>query len=108
MAKGQTGHLWTSATNARIRRDRSPRRLLRCEATGNVIWEDNMVLKQKVVLRDSRGHAQSVFSPGPIGISPGIGPTLTPQNSGTTNRLQAVSAVNSDVVWASGSVVRLL
>ena len=29
-------------------------------------------------------------------------PTLTPQNSGTTNRLQAVSAVNSDVVWASG------
>jgi photosystem II stability/assembly factor-like uncharacterized protein len=29
-------------------------------------------------------------------------PTLTPQNSGTTNRLQAVSPVNSDVVWASG------
>ena len=29
-------------------------------------------------------------------------PTLTPQQSGTTNRLQAVSPVNSQVVWASG------
>jgi len=29
-------------------------------------------------------------------------PTLTPQNSGTTNSLIAVSAVNSRVVWASG------
>ncbi len=29
-------------------------------------------------------------------------PTLTPQNSGTTNGLIAVSAVNSQVVWASG------
>jgi photosystem II stability/assembly factor-like uncharacterized protein len=30
------------------------------------------------------------------------GPTLTPQHSGTTNRLQAVSPVNANVVWASG------
>ena len=29
-------------------------------------------------------------------------PTLTPQQSGTTNRLQAVSPVNANVVWASG------
>lgn len=29
-------------------------------------------------------------------------PTLTPQQSGTTNRLQAVSPVNSRIVWASG------
>jgi photosystem II stability/assembly factor-like uncharacterized protein len=29
-------------------------------------------------------------------------PKLTPQTSGTTNRLQAVSPVNSRVVWASG------
>ena len=29
-------------------------------------------------------------------------PTLTPQQSGTVNRLQAVSPVNSRVVWASG------
>jgi photosystem II stability/assembly factor-like uncharacterized protein len=29
-------------------------------------------------------------------------PTLTPQVSGTTNRLQAVSPVDSQVVWASG------
>ena len=29
-------------------------------------------------------------------------PTLTPQASGTTNRLQAISPVNSRVVWASG------
>jgi photosystem II stability/assembly factor-like uncharacterized protein len=29
-------------------------------------------------------------------------PTLTPQESGTTSRLQAVSPVNSQVVWASG------
>jgi len=31
------------------------------------------------------------------------GPTLTPQASGTTERLQAVSPVNSQVVWASGT-----
>src|SRR5216684_2773821 len=30
------------------------------------------------------------------------GPTLTPQQSGTTNRLQAISPVNARVVWASG------
>lgn len=30
-------------------------------------------------------------------------PVLTPQNSGTTNRLMAVSPVNQKVVWASGS-----
>ena len=29
-------------------------------------------------------------------------PTLTPQNSGTTNRLQAISPVNDQVAWASG------
>ena len=29
-------------------------------------------------------------------------PTLTPQNSGTTNGLIAVSPVNPQVVWASG------
>jgi photosystem II stability/assembly factor-like uncharacterized protein len=29
-------------------------------------------------------------------------PTLTPQQSGTTNRLQAISPVNARVVWASG------
>jgi len=29
-------------------------------------------------------------------------PKLTPQTSGTTNRLQAISPVNSKVVWASG------
>ena len=32
----------------------------------------------------------------------GAQPTLTPQNSGTTSGLIAVSAVNSQVVWASG------
>ena len=31
------------------------------------------------------------------------GPTLTPQVSGTTERLQAVSPVNDRVVWASGT-----
>jgi photosystem II stability/assembly factor-like uncharacterized protein len=29
-------------------------------------------------------------------------PTLTPQTSGTTNRLQAISPVSTEVVWASG------
>jgi photosystem II stability/assembly factor-like uncharacterized protein len=29
-------------------------------------------------------------------------PTLTPQNSGTTNRLQAISPVNDTIAWASG------
>jgi len=34
--------------------------------------------------------------------SKGAGPTLTPQVSGTANRLQAVSPVNASVVWVSG------
>ena len=29
-------------------------------------------------------------------------PMLTPQTSGTTNRLQAISPVSTEVVWASG------
>src|SRR4051794_8931966 len=29
-------------------------------------------------------------------------PKLTPQQSGTTNRLQAISPVNPQIVWASG------
>jgi photosystem II stability/assembly factor-like uncharacterized protein len=33
---------------------------------------------------------------------PSDGPTVTPQVSGTANRLQAVSPVNASVVWASG------
>ena len=35
-------------------------------------------------------------------LSPITQPTLTPQNSGTTNGLIAVSPVNPQVVWASG------
>jgi photosystem II stability/assembly factor-like uncharacterized protein len=38
----------------------------------------------------------------PIQQSPADGPALTPQQSGTTERLQAVSPVNEQVVWASG------
>src|SRR6266853_1631474 len=65
--------------------------------------EDNMVLKQKVVLRGlARACAVSILAGAQLASAQGSGPTLTPQNSGTTNRLQAVSPVNSDVVWASG------
>ena len=35
-------------------------------------------------------------------LSPITQPTLTPQNSGTSNGLIAVSPVNPQVVWASG------
>src|SRR5205085_6237 len=48
------------------------------------------------------------LEPSAIGIgtqaqAPATGqPTLTPQASGTSSRLQAVSAVNPSVVWASG------
>ncbi len=62
-----------------------------------------MMLKQKVVLRGlARACAVSILAGAQLASAQGSGPTLTPQNSGTTNRLQAVSAVNSDVVWASG------
>ena len=37
-----------------------------------------------------------------VGVPKEKAPTLTPQVSGTTNRLQAVSPVSSQVVWASG------
>src|SRR2546429_5973850 len=46
------------------------------------------------VLADSQVATSDVAVPRP--------PTLTPQQSGTLNRLQAVSPVNSRVVWASG------
>lgn len=36
------------------------------------------------------------------GREPAPGPTLTPQRSGTTSRLQAVSPVSERVVWVSG------
>ena len=35
-------------------------------------------------------------------VKAGRTPTLTPQQSGTTNRLQAISPIDSRVVWASG------
>jgi photosystem II stability/assembly factor-like uncharacterized protein len=38
----------------------------------------------------------------PAQSSPSDAPTVTPQVSGTANRLQAVSPVNASVVWASG------
>jgi photosystem II stability/assembly factor-like uncharacterized protein len=40
-------------------------------------------------------------SPADRSVAP-AGPTLTPQTSGTRNRLQAVSPVNERVVWVSG------
>lgn len=41
------------------------------------------------------------FIPFTLAAQTGV-PTLTPQNSGTMNRLQAISPVNSRVAWASG------
>ncbi len=35
-------------------------------------------------------------------LKPSAAPTLTPQQSGTTSRLQAISPVNARVAWASG------
>jgi photosystem II stability/assembly factor-like uncharacterized protein len=49
----------------------------------------------------SFGPETATFQP-PEQASSSDGPTLTPQVSGTTNRLQAVSPVNASVVWASG------
>ena len=37
-----------------------------------------------------------------LSFSQSHSPTLTPQQSGTTSRLQAISPVNSQTVWASG------
>jgi photosystem II stability/assembly factor-like uncharacterized protein len=47
----------------------------------------------------SRGGNQGSSSNSPRQAS---SPTLTPQQSGTLNRLQAVSPVNHKIVWASG------
>ncbi|MDQ6884647.1 MAG: hypothetical protein M3077_10500 [Candidatus Dormibacteraeota bacterium] len=47
--------------------------------------------------------ATLALSPGATaGASSSVAPAVTPQVSGTTNRLQAVSAVNSRIAWASG------
>jgi photosystem II stability/assembly factor-like uncharacterized protein len=42
----------------------------------------------------------SVFSV--LSVSPPVAITLTPQQSGTTSRLQAISPVNDRIAWASG------
>src|SRR4051812_29405842 len=54
-----------------------------------------------LILACSDTSSPSAASPGPA-LAAAAFPTLTPQNSGTTNRLQAVSPVNASVVWASG------
>ncbi len=41
-------------------------------------------------------------SPDQVSARSAGSPTLTPQSSGTTSRLQAVSPVNPQIVWASG------
>lgn len=51
---------------------------------------------------DADGEAEAVAEESLGGHHHGHRPTLTPQQSGTTNRLQAVSPVSRRVVWASG------
>lgn len=50
-----------------------------------------LLLSAGVALAKDGSHGKKSF-----------GPTITPQDSGTTNRIQAVSAVNERVVWVSG------
>jgi photosystem II stability/assembly factor-like uncharacterized protein len=47
--------------------------------------------------------AESAATPAPGTADALASPTLTPQQSGTTNRLQAISPVNDNVAWASGT-----
>jgi photosystem II stability/assembly factor-like uncharacterized protein len=49
--------------------------------------------------------ASTSAGPDPVSVArrSADGPTLTPQQSGTTNRLQAVSPVSPRIVWASGT-----
>src|SRR4051812_41734281 len=54
-----------------------------------------------LILACSDSSSPSSLLPAPELTTAAV-PTLTPQNSGTTNRLQAVSPVNASVVWASG------
>ena len=49
----------------------------------------------------SEAPAPPRFGP-PTGLHQANSPVTTPQQSGTLNRLQAVSPVDEDVVWASG------
>jgi photosystem II stability/assembly factor-like uncharacterized protein len=53
-------------------------------------------------LEPTTGVFQTPEQASPSSGGPSGGPTLTPQASGTVNRLQAVSPVNASVVWASG------
>ena len=54
------------------------------------------------ILSSSDRSATASRVAGGAGLRARRPPTLTPQQSGTVNRLQAVSPVNSRVVWASG------
>jgi photosystem II stability/assembly factor-like uncharacterized protein len=47
--------------------------------------------------------ADTPVSPSVSALKRGTAPTLTPQQSGTTNRLQAISPVNARVAWGSGT-----
>jgi photosystem II stability/assembly factor-like uncharacterized protein len=57
-------------------------------------------LVRSLALAAAVGCARASPSPDPSAAP--VAPTLTPQVSGTRNRLQAVSPVNARVVWASG------
>src|SRR3954467_8851466 len=46
--------------------------------------------------------AATIVAASTLGFSQKHQPTLTPQQSGTINRLQAISPVNPQIVWASG------
>jgi photosystem II stability/assembly factor-like uncharacterized protein len=60
-----------------------------------------MAISLRFLLSLAVGAGGCSAPPPPRPVGP-AGPTITPQTSGTRNRLQAVSPVNERVVWVSG------
>src|SRR6476469_613786 len=61
------------------------------------------ILSSIVVTALACSDAAAPASPSVADLEKISTPTLTPQQSGTTNRLQAISPVNARAAWASGT-----
>lgn len=60
-------------------------------------------LAAALTLACSDASSPTTGSPSPSELTSASAPTLTSQHSGTTNRLQAISALSHQVAWASGT-----
>jgi photosystem II stability/assembly factor-like uncharacterized protein len=85
-----------------MRNRNGPMVLSRLSFMGAVAMTAGVILSMTLTYASAMAEPSTSLSSRRSEVKAGRTPTLTPQGSGTTNRLQAISPVNSRVVWASG------